>query len=252
MTGYGPLARWYDSLTEDVDYGDLYAYLMALLEKNGLSMPESVLDMACGTGSLACIFARAGIPEVYGMDLSEEMLTMAADKAAAMEKPPLFLHGDMSDFSLPEPVDLLTCMLDSFNYLTDPTDGERAIRCFADAVRPGGMLIFDIRPPRQLREFDGQIFMDENDDVVCIWRTEFDEEELLCYYGMDLFIRQGELWERRQEEHIEYAYEPEDIKAMLLAAGFTDVCLYGDRSMLPPSVDEERIFITAKRGNNHV
>lgn len=75
MSSYGPLADWYDSLTEDVDYEGLYAYLMAIFRRNGIQ-PDTVLDMACGTGSLSILFAENG-SRCYGMDLSVDMLTRA-------------------------------------------------------------------------------------------------------------------------------------------------------------------------------
>lgn len=247
MSVYGPLADWYDSLTEDVDYEGLYEYLMAILRQKGIK-PKTVLDMACGTGSLAMLFAEKGV-KTYAVDLSEEMLIRAADKASGMRKPPVFLRGNMADFVAPEQVDALFCMLDSFNYLSDPRDGERAIQCFYDSIRPGGLLVFDIRTPECLRGFDGQMFMDETEDVVCIWRTEFDEQENQCFYGMDIFVREGELFRREQEEHLEYAYAPDDLREKLMRAGFRDVSIYGERSFFPPAEEEERIFIVARKGD---
>ncbi len=248
MSSYGPLADWYDSLTEDVDYPGLYEYLTTILRHSGVT-PNTVLDMACGTGSLSVLFAEHG-SRCYGMDLSVDMLTRACGKTQDMDNPPLFLHGDMADFTLPEPVDVLVCMLDSFNYMATPEQGLSAISCFARAVRPGGMLIFDVRPPEQLRAFDGQMFMDETEDVVCIWRTEFDEEENQCFYGMDIFVRQGDLWRREQEEHLEYAYDLHWLKAQLEQKGFRDVTFYGERTFLPPQPDEERVFIIARKDEN--
>ena len=234
MSSYGALADWYDSLTEDVDYAGMYDYLTAILRRNGVK-PERVLDMACGTGSLSVLFAENG-SRCYGMDLSTDMLTRAFDKVQGMENPPMFLHGNMADFTLPEPVDVLVCMLDSFNYMAEPEQGISAISCFAKALRPGGMLIFDVRPPE-----------DETEDVVCIWRTEFDEEENQCFYGMDIFVRQGNLWRREQEEHLEYAYDLDWLKQQLEQAGFRDVTFYGERTFLPPQPEEERVFITARK-----
>ncbi len=245
MSSYGALAAWYDSLTEDVDYQGLYEYLMALVKRNGVE-PKTVLDMACGTGSLSVLFAENGA-KCYGMDLSVDMLTRACKKVCGMDNAPMFLHGNMADFQLPEQVDVLVCMLDSYNYLADPMDGVNALRCFAEALRPGGMLIFDVRPRRQLMEFDGQMFMDETEDVVCIWRTEFDEEENLCFYGMDIFIREGDKWRREQEEHYEYAYRLRWLREQLHQAGFSDVNFYGDRTMTLPGPEDERVFITARK-----
>lgn len=247
MSCYGTLADWYDSLTEDVDYEGLFEYLGAIFRRNGVQ-PERILDMACGTGSLSVLLAERGL-KVYGMDLSEDMLTRAADKAAGMENAPMFLQGNMADFSLPEPVDAVVCMLDSFNYLAEPEDGKSAIRCFSEALGPGGILVFDIRPPHQLRAFDGQMFMDETEDVVCIWRTEFDDEAQQCFYGMDIFVREGALWRREQEEHLEYAYTTRWLEQTLRENGFTDIHFYGERTFTPPQPDEERVFITARKGD---
>lgn len=245
MSSYGALARWYDSLTEDVDYEGLYEYLLAHLRRNGVA-PDTVLDMACGTGSLSVLFAKNGA-KCYGVDLSVDMLARACKKTLGMENAPIFLHGDMANFHGPEQVDALVCMLDSFNYLADPMDGVSALRCFAEAIRPGGMLIFDVRPRKQLMNFDGQMFMDETEDLVCIWRTEFDEDENICFYGMDIFIREGDKWIREREEHYEYAYRLRWLREQLHQAGFSDVHFFGDRTMTLPTEEDERVFITARK-----
>ncbi len=246
MSSYGPLADYYDSLTEDVDYRGLHTYLMELFRRGGVRL-RRLLDMACGTGSLSMLFAQQGV-KVLGMDLSRDMLRRAEDKAAGCgENRPRFLRGNMADFSLSEGVDGLVCMLDSFNYLSDPFEGAAALRCFYDALNPGGMLIYDVRPRRQLMAFDGQVFMDETDRVCCIWRTEFDMEENLCFYGMDLFIREGDLWRREQEEHYEYAYRLRWLRRQMERIGFTEIRFYGDRTLTPPEPTDERVFITARK-----
>ena len=246
MTAYGPLADFYDRLTEDVDYRSLYGYLMWHFTEGGVKL-RRLLDMACGTGSLSFQFASRGV-ETLGMDLSGEMLERAREKAKEFRgTPPQFFQGDMSDFHLSEPVDGLVCMLDSFNYLTDPADGVSALACFYEALAPGGMLIYDIRPRRQLMAFDGQMFMDETEDVCCIWRTEFDLEENLCFYGMDIFVREGELWRRHREEHYEYAYRLRWLKARMEDIGFRDIRVYGDRTMASPTTEDARVFITARK-----
>ena len=51
-------------------------------------------------------------------------------------------------------------------------------------VRPGGMLIVDIRDPASFRALDGGTFVDETDDVLCLWRAEFDAAAQTMHYGM--------------------------------------------------------------------
>lgn len=247
MSVYGPLAAFYDRLTEDVDYPGLYDYLMRHFDRGGVQL-RRVLDMACGTGSLSFQFAAHGV-ETLGMDLSREMLYRAWEKAAEVaENPPKFQPGNMADFTVETPVDGVVCMLDSFNYLRDPAEGAAALQCFYEALAPGGMLIFDVRPRKQLMAFDGQMFMDETEDVACIWRTEFDEEENTCFYGMDIFVREGDRWRREREEHYEYAYRLRWLKRQLKEVGFEKIAFFGNRTMELPSTWEERVFITARKG----
>ena len=111
-------------------------------------------------------------------------------------------------------------------------------------IRPGGLLIFDIREPEWLRSLDGQIFLDENDELLCLWRAVYDPGEDAVTYGMDLFEREGELWRRSGEEHIEYAHEPDKLLKLLADAGFVRGALRRDC----PQGDAGRLFITAVRG----
>lgn len=247
MSAYGALASYYDSLTQDVDYAGLHAYLMAHFRRGNVKL-RRVLDMACGTGSLSYLFAADGV-KTLGMDLSQEMLDRAGEKAACFAgTAPEFRQANMADFQVDKPVDGLVCMLDSFNYLVDPAEGVSALRSFYRALALGGMLIFDVRPRKQLMAFDGQMFMDETEDVVCIWRTEFDAAENFCYYGMDIFSREGDLWRRNQEEHVEYAYRLRWLRQEMEAIGFQNIGFWGDRTMAAPGAEDERVFITARKG----
>ena len=95
---------------------------------------------------------------------------------------------------------------------------------------------------------DGQVFLDEDDDVYCVWRGEFDEETNICSYGMDLFQRRGSLWLRSFEEHREYAYSRQQLEQYLRDAGFTHIAVYGDRVFAPPAEGEQRIYFKARKG----
>ena len=120
---YEALASAYDALTYDIAYDDALRFMQQLLADAGLH-PETVVDLACGTGSLSVRLAAQGY-RVYGVDLSEEMLTQAAEKAMQMENPPYFVCQDMCKLELPEPVDWIVCMLDSVNYILDPAELRR-------------------------------------------------------------------------------------------------------------------------------
>lgn len=244
MNAYTSLAASYDQLTRDVDYEKILDFLEALLHARG-KYPQTVLDLACGTGSMSILLAKRGY-SVTGVDMSEDMLTAAAGKAGELEgNLPMFVCQRMERLRLPAPVDCAVCCLDSLNYLIDPTLCRRAIRRVYEALAPGGMFLFDVNTPEKLRAMDGQIFLDEDDNVYCVWRGEYDEAERICYYGMDLFQRRGAYWERSFEEHREYAYTPEELTEYLRSAGFSEIRIYADRRMSPPSRSEQRIYFTA-------
>lgn len=246
VDAYHALAYSYDRLTNDVDYESTVDFYMQILEREGIR-PRTAADLACGTGSVALLLAQRGI-RVIGVDMSEEMLTMACQKAQSLEHPPQFVCQQLQSLRLPRGVDLAVCALDSLDYILDPTDCRSAIARIYKALNPGGIFIFDVNTPEKLRAMDGQIFVDEDDDVFCLWRGEFDENTNICSYGMDLFQRQGNTWRRSFEEHQEYAYSRDQLTDYLCDAGFTHIRVYGDRRFGPPVAGEQRIYFSARKG----
>lgn len=80
--------------------------------------------------------------------------------------------------------------------------------------------------------------------MLCLWRAELDDSSSEMTFGMDIFSRVGELWQRDNEEHTEYVYSFDALKALLEKEAFTDITLRTDG----PQGDVGRQFIVAKRG----
>ena len=246
MNAYHALAASYDRLTNDVDYAAVVDFYLQILQREGLQ-PGTAVDLACGTGSVGLLLAQMGM-EVTAVDMSEEMLCEAAQKAQEQGLPVTFVCQKLQKLWLPRGVDLAVCALDSLDYITDPDACREAICRAYKALNPGGCLIFDVNTPEKLRAMDGQVFLDEDEDVYCVWRGEFDENTNICTYGMDLFQRRGDVWQRSWEEHREYAYSREQLTAYLKEAGFTSVEVFGDRRMDSPNDTDQRIYFKARKG----
>ena len=246
MNAYHTLAVSYDRLTSDVDYEAIVAFYDEILRKEGVK-PKSAVDLACGTGSVALLLAKK-YERVIGVDLSEEMLTVAFQKAMEAGVNVQFTCQSLQQMRLPKAVDLAVCALDGLDYILEPADCKEAIRRAYKALNPGGIFIFDVNTPEKLRAMDGQVFLDEDDDVYCVWRGEFDEATNICSYGMDLFQREGEQWYRSFEEHKEYAYSIEQLTEYLKAAGFTHIRVYADGRLEEPRAGEQRIYFSARKG----
>lgn len=243
MSEYTALAGAYDGLTTDIPYSEILDFLEAVLQR-AKKAPKSVLDLACGTGSMSVLLAERGY-SVLGADISVDMLTVAAQKAVNLPQPPYFIHQSMQRLLLPQPVDMVVCLLDSLNYLSDPRDCRETFRRVFSSLNVGGVFFFDINTPHKLKALDGQIFLDENPDSYCVWRAEFDEAENCCYYGIDLFRRNGHLWSKSFEQHCEYAYDPAELHQWLEEAGFSRITLFGDLRDSAPKADEQRIYFFA-------
>ena len=99
MDAYHNLAVSYDRLTNDVDYAATVEFYNAIIQSEGLK-PRTAVDLACGTGSVTVLLARQGL-EVTGVDMSEEMLTVAAQKAMELENMPRFACQKLEDLWLP-------------------------------------------------------------------------------------------------------------------------------------------------------
>ena len=245
MSAYEALAGSYDELTYDIPYEKIADYFAAVLRRYGVQT-RSVLDLACGTGSLAVLLAQRGL-RVLGVDCSEEMLTQAGEKSMQMENPPFWICQKMQRLRLAEPVDAAICCLDSINYLTNPKDCRETFRRVYRSLSDGGVFIFDINTPYKLMGLDGQVFLDETEDTYCVWRASFDRRRNLCRYGMDLFQLDGTRWVRSAEEHDEYAYTPDELEQYLREAGFTDIRRFGDRTFRRPKDDALRIYFAARK-----
>lgn len=245
MTGaYTVLAEHYDRLTGDVDYRKWADYIQRHFAKAGRPV-ESVAELACGTGTLASLLARRGY-RVTALDLSPEMLSVAAEKCEGLDV--ALVCQDMSRLSLPAPADAVICCLDSVNYVTRPAALKRAFQRVFAALAPGGLFLFDAKTPLALESADGQLYLDETEDLLCLWRGEYSPRRRICGYGIDLFtLRPDGAWERQSEYHEEYAYTPQELSGFLEEAGFTRVRQWGDRVMSPPREGAQRIFFTARK-----
>lgn len=246
MNAYHALANSYDRLTNDVDYTATVAFYQQILEREQV-VPRSAVDLACGTGSVALLLAQRGMT-VTAVDVSEEMLCVGEQKAQEAGVPITFVHQSLEKLALPRGVDLAVCALDSLDYIIEPDHCQEAICRIYRCLNPGGCFLFDVNTPEKLRAMDGQIFLDEDENVYCVWRGEFDANTNICSYGMDLFQRRGNVWTRSFEEHREYAYTQKQLVQYLRQAGFTHIEVYGDRSFAPPAEGEQRIYLKARKG----
>lgn len=250
MPAYGDFARIYDGLMADFDYPAWAEHYLALLRRAGVA-PKTMADCACGTGNLTIPFAQMGIRKVMGLDISEEMLSVAQEKARIRGVSVPFVQQDMAALQVPRRVDAITCGCDGVNYLTTK---ERLNAFFTRAcasLRDGGALAFDVSTPFKLQHKLGDGFFGEDrDEVTYLWWNRWDEETKTVSMELTFFVpEQDGRYRRFDERHTQRAWDRDELHTALQAAGFTNIQFYSEFGFDPPKGDDLRMHVTAVRAH---
>lgn len=246
MRSYSSFARFYDSLTENVEYEKRADYICTLFKKLNHNMGLS-LDLACGTGSLTIELAKRGI-DIYGIDASEEMLTEALDKAYDAQKSIMFLCQKMQTIDLYGTIDTCICTLDSINHLTNPQDVQKTFNKVSLFMNPGGYFLFDVNTVyKHQKVLADNNFVIENENVFCVWQNYLQDNNIV-EINMDFFVEsENNFYKRFSESFCERAYTEDELRTMLGIAGFKIISRYGDLSFEPPKAEEERVIYVVQK-----
>lgn len=244
---YTRFAEIYDRLTQDIPYIKWADYLQSAFLKFDKS-PQMILELGCGTGSMAIELSKRGY-EMIALDLSSEMLARAYEKAKGAGVDILFLNQDMREFELYGTVDAVICLLDSLNYITDIRDLRKVFRLVNNYLNPEGVFIFDLNSPYKLSMLLGnETFYDLSEDATWIWTNTYDTRKRSTTFDLTFFVRDDSgLYERFDESHVERAYTSKEIKNALEKEGLNLIGEYGYLSFEEPGLKEERIFYIAKK-----
>ena len=116
-----------------------------------LGKRKQLLELACGTGALAVEFAKAGF-DVTGLDLSEEMLMIASQRAEKEEAAVQFVAGDMLDFVDVGTYQAITCYSDSLCYMEDEQSVQQVFDGVYSCLEEDGVFLFDVHSLYQIDE----------------------------------------------------------------------------------------------------
>ncbi|MBQ8733291.1 MAG: methyltransferase domain-containing protein [Anaerotignum sp.] len=234
MSAYEAFASVYDIFMEQVEYDQWLNHIHAIWEKFGLQ-PKTVIDLGCGTGSIALPLAKEGY-DVIGVDLSPEMLTEADHKAMEEGVSVRFACQDMTELELGEEADCILSLCDSMNYLTEDGQLEDAFKSIAQHMKQESLFLFDLNTEYKFKDVLGQnVFGSAEEHAAYIWENDYDEEEKINEYYVSFFIENEDgLYERIEEFHYERAYSMEEIEEGLQAAGMELVEVYDGYSFDAP------------------
>lgn len=244
---YQDFAEIYDRLMADVDYEAWTEYYVRLLSVGGVQTGK-ICECACGTGSMTVPFYEHGF-HVTGVDLSREMLWQAAQKARKQGIAIPFVQQDMRQLNLHRPMDAVLATCDGVNYLLQDEDAFKFFNAAYKALRPGGVLAFDVSTPYKLKEVlcEG-ILAEDREDVTYMWQNRWHERSQTVEMDLCFFVKEADDRYRRVEEHQKQrAYSQQTLKMLLQQAGFHMISFFGDRTLNAPEEKTERWHIVATR-----
>lgn len=244
---YQDFAEVYDELMDNVDYEKWADYYVRLLSIYGVR-DGKICECACGTGSLTLPLYRAGF-QMTGVDLSREMLWQAAQKARKQGIAIPFIQQDMKALNLHRPMDAVLATCDGVNYLITDEDMKSFLRAAFRSIRPGGALIFDVSTPHRLvDQLCSGLICEDRENVTYIWQSRWNEKSGMVTMDLCFFVKEKDGRYRRIEEHQKQrVWRAQELKTLLLQAGFRGVCVYGNGTLNPGRDSDERWHIAATR-----
>lgn len=218
MKCYKDFAKIYDKLIyEDIDYKSFGEAIIKICNDYNIHKAE-YLDLACGTGNVTKEVGKE-FKNVWAVDLSSDMLVQAEEKLREEKLKAKFICQNMSNLNIMKKFNLITCVLDSTNYILDECELEKYFRAVYEHLDDEGMFIFDINSYYKLTEILGNnIFNYDNEDIVYIWENVLENDIVDMY--LTFFIKDGEVYRRFDEEHKERAYKEEFLDKLLNDIGF--------------------------------
>lgn len=246
VEAYTGFAAVYDMFMDDVPYEEWCEYVCSLLEEHEIR-DGLVLDLGCGTGSMTELLAERGY-DMIGIDYSEEMLELAAEKKVETDLNILYLCQDMREFELYGTVKAVISVCDCINYITDPEDLKTVFKLVNNYLDPGGIFIFDMNTEYKYETVMGDCTIAEDrDESSFIWENQYDAGEKINIYDLSIFVKEESgLYRKYQETHYQRAYSMEEIKDALKAGGMEFVAAYDAFTRNAPKDESERIYIVAR------
>ncbi len=237
---YSALAEGYDFVMRHVDYEGWAAYAHHLLEKHHPGARD-LLELGCGTGRLAWHLQPLGPYRYTATDGSAAMIRRARAHAPDAIR---FEVADFTDFSAAAPVDAAVLLYDGLNYLLEEETVAALFGCVARALRPGGVFLFDqSTPANSLGNADYFGDEGEKNGFAFVRRSAYDAEARLHTTTFEV-TRGGRI---TRERHVQRAYTPHEIRAVLDASPLQAVAAYDGFSENPALEGSERVHWIARR-----
>lgn len=228
MNEYKKFAYYYDEVMTDLDYNLWLNFIKPYVKPN-----SKILDLACGTGTFLTMLYLKGY-SVAGIDLSNEIIDIAKEKAKINHFQIPFYVADMTNFSLNDTFDVITCFFDSINFLKEEKQIQKLFTTVYHHLSKNGFFIMDVFSKTLFDEYDHSILKEDYQTFQINWTTKKENQNTLCH---DITIIDGDT--TYNEKYYEYFHEIKSLKHK----NFKLIKMSGDFNETVKDDDERILFV---------
>jgi len=244
---YSVFSDYYDLSMNHIDYDGWASYLAIISDMHDFT-PNSILDLACGTGSMIIALDKQGHKQIDGCDLSHFMLKKARQKINISVNNPHDINlfsCDMRKLNCVDKYDLIISLNDSFNYMNSLNDLKLALESCYKQLNDGGTLFFDLSS-------ESNIFKNFN-ETICekflrgayTWANCYDPTTRILYSNLDfLDYASGNVY---RESHKQRIHTLDEVEKILFEIGFKETDMYGGFSLAEPIYSNEVFHIWTRK-----
>lgn len=248
MEAYTGFAYVYDEYMDNIPYDEWSQYLIGLLKEYNVTEGCHIADLGCGTGTVTQILDKEGY-DCVGIDNAPDMLTIASEKMYESGASIVYSLQDMRDFGMPYEMDAMISIADSMNYITSKEDLESVFSCAWEGLKPGGVLIFDLKTIHFFRDvLADNTYAENRDTSAFIWDNIYDEKTRNNEYDLAVFIQNEEgSFQRYEENHFQHGFEHQEVLDAVKASGLKLEAVYDAFTHDAPKADSERLYYILKK-----
>lgn len=243
---YSVLADIYDIVMSDVDYETWADYLDEIILMHQ-PMARSILELACGTGTIALSLEELDCYKISATDGSPDMIRIAKKKADEADSRIDFRTMNFLDLSFEEKFDVVYMVFDSLNYLHKKEEIIQLHRQVKSILNPDGIFVYDFTTPRNSRK--AIRFLDnESKDINGQFRyhrkSSFNAKERIHtnkFHIEKLNENTGNIVEKFEEQHQQKIYTLEEIKSAINQTDFDIIQAYDGFELKPAHRNSLRI-----------
>jgi len=204
-----------------------------------------VLDLGCGFGRHSLAMLELGL-EVYGMDLSADLLASAGALEGGTALEGRLVRGDFRRPPFREgSFDAVVMLFSSFGYFDD--EGNRHVAGeVARLLRDGGRAVLDLMNPFRIRARLVPSSRTERGELCLIERRALAEGGRRVQKEVELVLASGERRHWREDVRL---YEPEEVRELLAGVGLEVEGTDGEFDGRPFDEDSPRQIVWARAGS---